>query len=287
MIFFSTCCLDPQLCSVMQGLHHTVTGRPAYSSNSARFMGSDSFHGDAEHLELWVPGWFLHNFLSHGHQLCLIQNCFVEGVFVVHIACQSFVKRNDDVWDVVGNHGLGHTDRSPIPPALLPVPSAVLEIVCSCALGCFAPFCVCQLKAIDRRDEVNQGFSGVNALFTSRPKTGPKHRCFAIIEHGAGEVVVLPCVLGRMLDGVLRLCAAPLLIVPTAEPLTSLCKSLLQRAKLLVTFVLRAVWLKAKNRQNKYKNTTLKSLKSELWNGLCLRGGFVVHSLSLPELIIY
>ena len=103
---------------------------------------------------------------------------------------QGFVKGNDDVFDIVVSHGLGHHDRGSVPPALLPVPSAVLEIVCSCALGRLAPFCVCQLKAIDGGDEVSQGFSGVNALFTSRPKTGPKHRCFASIEHLAGEVVL-------------------------------------------------------------------------------------------------
>ena len=163
-------------------------------------MGRSSFHGDAVHLELRVPTGYLPHFNCHIKQLCPVQHTLVEGV----LAVQGFVQGNDDVWDVVESHGLGHIDRGRIPPVLLPVPSAVLEIVCAFALGCLAPFCVCQLKAVDGRDEVSQGFFGVDALFTSGPETGPKHRCFAIIEHGAGEVV-LPCIQRRMLDGVLRL----------------------------------------------------------------------------------
>ena len=153
---------------------------------------------------------------------------------------QGFVEGNDDVWDRVESHGFGHTDRGRIPPVLLPIPRAVLEIVCALALGCFAPFCVCQLKAIDGGDEVSQGFSGVNALFTSRPKTGPKHRCFASIEHLAGEVV-LPMVQGQLLDGFLRLGAAPPLSCTRIMPLTSLCEGFLQGSEFLVTFILRAV----------------------------------------------
>ena len=115
---------------------------------------------------------------------------------------QGFVKGNDDFWDLVESHGFGHANRGGIPPVLLPIPSASFEVVCAFALGCLAPSCVGQLKAIDGRDEVSQGFSGVNVLFTSRPETGPKHRCFAIMEHLVGEVV-LPSVVGRMLDGFL------------------------------------------------------------------------------------
>ena len=89
---------------------------------------------------------------------------------------QGFVKRNDDVWDLVETHGFGHTDRGRIPPVLLPVPRASFEVVCTFTLGRLATFCVCQLKAVDGGDEVSQGLSGVDALFTSRPETGPKHR---------------------------------------------------------------------------------------------------------------
>ena len=166
-------------------------------------MGTGSFHDDAAHLEFRVPGGFLPYFISHRNQLCLVQDGLVEGV----VALKCFVKSDRDVSDIVQSHGFGHVDRGRIPPVLLPIPSAVLEVVCAIALGCLAPFCVCQLKAVDGRDEVSQGFAGVDALFTSRPETGPKHWCFAIIEHLAGEVV-LPSVPGRMLDGVLRLGAA-------------------------------------------------------------------------------
>ena len=55
---------------------------------------------------------------------------------------QGFVKGNDDLWDVVESHGLGHVERGHLPPVLLPVPSAVLEVVRTFALGCLAPFCV-------------------------------------------------------------------------------------------------------------------------------------------------
>ena len=178
--------------------------------------------------------------MSHTRQLCLVQNGFVEGVFLaLHITMQ-FVKRNDDFWDVVESHGFGHTDGGPIPPVLLPPPRASFEVVCAIALGCLAPFRVCQLKAVHGRDEVSQGFSGVNARFTSRPEPSPKHWCFAIIEHLAGQVV-LPIVPSCMLDGVVRLGAALPLRFPTVVPLTSLCDSFLQRAKFLATFILRAV----------------------------------------------
>ena len=50
--------------------------------------------------------------------------------------------------------------------------------------------CVSQLKTVDGRDEVSQGFSGVGALFTSRPETGPKHRRFARSEHVIKEDVL-------------------------------------------------------------------------------------------------
>ena len=196
-------------------------------------MGTSSFHGDAAHLELWVPGGFPPHCRSHGHQLCPVQDRVVEWVFAV----QGFVKGNHDFWDVVESHGLGHVDRGHVPPVFLPVPSAVLEVVCAFALGCLAPFCVCKLKTFDGKNEVCQGFSCINALLTSRPETGPKHRCFVIIEHLAGEVV-LPCVQSRMLDGVLRLGVA---IYLSCMPLTSLCEVFLQGAKFLVTFILRAV----------------------------------------------
>ena len=200
---------------------------------------------------------------------------------------------------LVESHGLGHLDRGRIPPVLLPVPSASFEVVCAFALGCLTPFCVCQLKAIDGGDEVCQGSSGVDALFTSRPETGPKHCCFAIIQHGAGEVL-LPSVPGRMLDGVLRHCGALPLICLSFMPLTSLCEGFLQGAKLLVTFILRAVsgwrlkidtlqasvtcvprfsfeqWTKASNptgiSRPKPKSVLLRcqdaTLKSVLWHGL-------------------
>ena len=153
---------------------------------------------------------------------------------------QGFVKSNDDLWDFVESHGFGHTDRGRVPPVLLPIPSASFEVVCTIALGCLPPFCVCQLKTVHGRDEVSQGFSGVNALFTSRPETGPKHWCFASIEHLAGEVV-LPMVLGRMLDGALRQSGALPLSCTRIMPLTSLCEGFLQGAKFPVTFILRAV----------------------------------------------
>ena len=119
------------------------------------------------------------------------------------------MKGNDDLWDLVESHGYCHVDRGRIPPVLLAVPRAVLEVVCAFALGCLAPFCVGQLKAVHGRgrDEVSQGFAGVNALFPFGVETRPKHRCFASFEHRAGEVVV-PWVLRRMMDGVLRLGAA-------------------------------------------------------------------------------
>ena len=140
-------------------------------------MGRRAFHRDAAHLELGVPGGSLPHFKSHVNQFCLVQNSFVEG----EVAVQGCVKSNGDVLDVVESHGCGHLDRGHLPPVLLRVPSAVLEIVCAFALGCLASLCVCQLKTVHGRDEVSQGFAGVNALFTSRPETGPKHRCFAII----------------------------------------------------------------------------------------------------------
>ena len=149
---------------------------------------------------------------------------------------QGFVQGNDDVWDLE-SHGLGHLDRGRVPPVLLPVPIAIFEVVCAFALGRLPPFRVGQLKTVDGRDEVSQSFSGVDALFTSRPETGPKHWCFAIIEHGAGEVE-LPCVQSRMLDGVLRLGVA---IYRSCMPFTSLCEGFLQGAKFPVTVILRAV----------------------------------------------
>ena len=126
-----------------------------------------------------MTGGFRPHFIPHGHQLCLVQHSLVEGVFAV----QGFVKRNVDFWDMVESHGLGHLDRGCVPPVLLPVPRASFEVVCAITLGRLAPFGVCQLKALYGRDEVSQGLSGVNALMTSRPETGPKNRCFlAIIE---------------------------------------------------------------------------------------------------------
>ena len=151
---------------------------------------------------------------------------------------QGFVKRNDDVWDLVESHGFGQADRGRIPPVPLPIPSASFEVVCTFALGCLPPFCVCQLKAVHGRDEVSQGFSGVNALFTSRPKTGPKHRCSAIIEHLADEVL-LPMVVFRMPDGFVCPGAAQPLI--KTMPLTSLCEGFLQGEKLFATLILRVV----------------------------------------------
>ena len=148
------------------------------------------------------------------------------------------MKGNGDVLDVMESHGFGHLDGGRGPPVFLPVPRAVLEVVCPFALSCLAPFCVGQLKAVHGRDEVSQGFSGVNALFTSRPETGPKHRFFAFFEHGAGEAV-LPFVQGLLLDGFLRKIEA--LSCTRYMLLTSLHEGFLQGAKFLVTFILRAV----------------------------------------------
>ena len=153
---------------------------------------------------------------------------------------QGFVKGNDDFWDVVESHGFGHTDRGSIPPVFLPVPSASFEVVCTFALGCLAPFRVCQLKAVHGRDEGSQGLSGVDALFTSRPETGPKHRCLENIKHLADEVL-LPMIHGPLLDGVLRIRAALALSCTNFMPLTSLCEDFLQGAKFLPTFILRGV----------------------------------------------
>ena len=199
-------------------------------------MGRGSFHGDAAHLELRVPRGILLHSKCHTRQLCLIQHSLVEGVFAV----QGFVQGNDDVLDVVENHGFGHLHRGHVPPVLLSVPRAVLEVFCASALGHLPPFCVCKLEAVHGGDEVSQGFAGVDALFTSRPETSPKHRFFALFEHGDGEVL-LPFVEIRILDGVLRLCVALLLLKWTTSSLfTKSSEHVLQLSKLLVTFILRA-----------------------------------------------
>lgn len=54
--------------------------------------------------EMETTGGLLLHFLSHVNQLCLVQDRLVEGV----VAVQGFVKSNDDVWDLVESHGVGH-----------------------------------------------------------------------------------------------------------------------------------------------------------------------------------
>ena len=194
---------------------------------------SDYF--EAEHLELRVPSGFVPHFKSHIYQLHLVQKAVVQLAVVVFGIV--FVKRNEDARDVVDRHGLGHFFGGREPPVLLPVPSASCEIVCTFALGCLAPFCVCQLKTIDGGDELFQGLSGIKVFLTSRPETGPKHWCFASIERGAGEVV-LPVIHVLALNGVPRHGAA---VATWYMPLTSLREPFPQGAKLLGTLILRAV----------------------------------------------
>ena len=136
--------------------------------------------------KLRIPFRIVFHLKSHRSQLCFEQDRVVEGI----VATQTLVKFYDDVRDSVSAHGLGHILRGCVPPVLLALPSAVLEVVNILGLGYSAPPRVSQLKTVDGRNKVSQGFSGVNVLLTSRPETGPKHRRFARSEHVIKEDVL-------------------------------------------------------------------------------------------------
>ena len=66
-------------------------------------VSATSGYSEGEHLEFGVPGGVLPHFRSHTRQLCLVQDCVVQGP----LALQGFVKGNDEFWDLVESHGFG------------------------------------------------------------------------------------------------------------------------------------------------------------------------------------